>query len=809
MLQGWAILGLSFAYLGTLFAIAFYGDQRAKSNRSLINNPYVYALSLAVYCTSWTFFGSIGQASQSGIGFLPTYLGPTLMLMLGWLVLRKIIRISKTYHITSIADFLASRYGQRSLLGGIVAFIAVVGIIPYIALQLKAIADSLSILLNYPALAMPSYQENTPVLRDTTLYIAMLLAAFTIIFGTRHLDASERHEGMVAAVAFESLIKLLALLVVGLFVTFGLYRGFADVFAAAQARPDLQELFVFEATGGSYGSWALLTLLSMFAIVLLPRQFQVAVVENVDERHLRRAIWIFPLYLVAINLFVLPISFAGRLTFAADQVNPDYYLLALPIANQQLLLALIVFIGGMAAATGMVIVETIALSTMVSNNLVMPVLLQPRLRSLTSRYPFAAILLGIRRSTIVLLLLLAYGYFRLVGDTQSLVSIGLVSFVAVAQFAPAFLGGLYWKGGSYPGALLGLIAGFLVWLYTLILPTVAQAGWFGFTPDIIEYGPFGIALLKPLQLFGLAGLDPIPHALIWSMLLNCGLYVAVSLFAEQHDLEQRQASRFVHVFEQDAPTVYKVRSHGTVSIADFQNLLERFLGPVRAREAFAEYARRRGCTSIGEVAVDADVIQFVENRLAGAIGTTSARVLLASMVKEETLGTDEMLDILEETSQIRAHSEELEQKSQALEQALQELQAVMHERELLNSTIRKLSSPVLPVHNGILVMPLIGEIDAERAGLIIEVLLDSISKHHARAVIIDMTGLPCVDIKVGRMLLQAADAVRLLGTDMVLVGIGPHLAQSIVGLDMNLIHLVTCADLQSGISHALAIQQRR
>lgn len=802
MLQAWAILGLSFAYLGALFAIAAYGDRRARSRRSIINSPYTYALSLAVYCTSWTFYGSIGQASRTGIGFLPTYLGPTLMLMLGWLVLRKIVRISKTYRITSIADFLASRYGQRPLLGGLVALIAVVGIIPYISLQLKAIADSLTILLSYPALVMPSGLDPSPIRDQTTLYIALLLATFTIVFGTRHLDASERHEGMVAAIAFESVVKLVAFLAVGLFVTFGLYGGVGPLFTAAQGYPETQRLLTFDATGGSYGSWAMLTILAMFASILLPRQFQVAVVENVDEGHLRRAIWIFPLYLAAINLFVLPIAFAGRMVFAAGEANPDYYLLALPIAYQQQWLALVVFIGGMSAATGMVIVETIALSTMVSNDLIMPVLLRLGLGESSGRATLTGLLLMIRRITILLVLLLAYGYTRLVGETQSLVSIGMVSFVAVAQFAPAFLGGIYWRGGSYRGALLGLCTGFLIWLYTLILPSVAQAGWLGLSADLVAHGPFGIALLRPLQLFGLTGLDPVPHAFAWSMLFNSGLYLGVSLFGEQSALERRQASRFVQIFEQGAHVTNTISARGATSAADFRSLLGRFVGPARAQAAFAEYARQRGCPTADDLVADGDCVQFVETQLTGAIGATSTRVLLASMVTEETVATSEVIKILEESSQVRAYSQELEQKSKALEQALDKLRSLMHEREQLSMTVRKLASPVLPIGDGMLVMPLIGVIDTDRATLIIEVLLGSISSHRARVVIIDMTGLPLVDAQVGRMLLQAAHAARLLGAQVVLAGISPDLAQTIVSLGMNLPDLVTCADLKSGISYA-------
>jgi len=404
MLTAPVIVIASFAYVGLLFAIAYYGDKRADAGRSIISNPYIYALSLAVYCTSWTFYGSVGRAATSGIGFLPIYLGPTLMAALWWYVMLKIIRISKQNRITSIADFIASRYGKSHMLGGLVTIIAVVGIIPYIALQLKAISGTFLIVLQYPEVATPDKHNALLFLGDNTFYIAMLLAAFTILFGTRHLDATERHEGLVAAIAFESLVKLLAFIAVGLFVTFWLYDGFGDIFGRVGHENQLSALLTFGGEGGSYATWASLTFLSMAAIMFLPRQFQVTVVENVDERHLTKAIWLFPLYLLAINIFVLPITFGGLLHFPNGAVDADTFVLTLPIAEQRPWLALFAFIGGLSAATGMVIVETIALSTMVCNDLVMPVLLRMKALRMTERRDLSGLLLGIRRGAIVLIL---------------------------------------------------------------------------------------------------------------------------------------------------------------------------------------------------------------------------------------------------------------------------------------------------------------------------------------------------------------------------------------------------------------------
>jgi Na+/proline symporter/signal transduction histidine kinase len=667
MLQGWVIALVSFAYLGTLFALAHYGDRRADAGASIINSPNVYALSLAVYATSWTFYGSVGRAAVSGIGFLPIYLGPTLMAALWAIVLRKMIRISKANHITSIADFIAARYGKSALLGGLVTVVAVIGVVPYIALQLKAVAASVAVLLHSPpAIAGPLWS-------DSALHIALLLAVFTILFGTRHLDAAERHEGMVAAIAFESLVKLLAFVAVGGFVTFGMYGGFGDLFRHAQALPALQSLLTLDHGGASvgYGSWASLIILSMLSMLLLPRQFQIGVVENIEESHVNRAIWLLPLYLLAINVFVLPIAFAGIMQFPSGGVDADTFVLTLPMSQQRTGLTLLVYLGGLSAATGMVIVETIALSTMVCNDLVMPLLLRLAPLRLNQRADLSVLLLNIRRAAIVLLLMLGYGYFRLAGEAYALAAIGLISFAAVAQFAPAMLGGMYWKNGTRAGALAGLCAGFLLWLYTLLLPSFAQSGWL---PDsFLQHGPFGLAWLKPRQLFGLAGLDPIAHALFWSMLANVGAYVGVSLAGQPDGVERTQAVLFVDAFRHGGGALGSRVWRGSASDAALRALMRRFLGAVRADDAFARFQRQSSAG--GRKAGDAELVQFMEIVLAGAIGAASARAMMASVLDEQPLGLDEVMAILDEASQLIAYSHQLEQKSHQLEVASAELKA--------------------------------------------------------------------------------------------------------------------------------------
>lgn len=667
MLQGWVIVLASFLYLGVLFAIAWYADRRADLGRSLIANPVVYALSLGVYCTTWTFYGSVGRAAANGIGFLPIYLGPTLLFALAGFILYKMIRVAKANRITSIADFVASRYGKSQLLGGLVTVIAVVGVIPYIALQLKAVSNSFSILSGYPEIVMPAVSGAVPLFQDSALYVAMILAAFTILFGTRHLDATERHEGMVAAIAVESVVKLCAFLAVGAFVIWGLYDGVGDIFARAAAIPDVARRLSTADSPAAYGSWGTLVFLSLFAALLLPRQFQIAVVENVDESHLRRAVWMFPLYLFLINIFVLPVALAGLMHFQGGGVDADTFVLTLPMAHGQETLALFVFIGGLSAATGMVIVETIALSTMVCNDLVMPLLLRVRWLGLANKADLSGLLLEIRRWAIAVILGLGYLYFRVAGEAYALVSIGLISFAAVAQFAPVVIGGLFWKGGTREGALAGLLAGFIVWAYTLLIPSFAKSGWL---PDgFIAHGLFGIELLRPQHLFSLNGLDEITHCLVWSLLANILAYIGVSLQRVPNVHEARQASLFVG----GNLAVGQSGWSASAGVADLLPLASRFLGPERAEEAFLRHARNRGLVAVKELPADERLVNFAENLLAGAIGSASARAMVASVVTEEPLGIDEVMNILDEASQVRAYSRELEQKSRELTRATAEL----------------------------------------------------------------------------------------------------------------------------------------
>ncbi|MDX1909744.1 MAG: sensor histidine kinase [Bacteroidia bacterium] len=658
----WIILVAGLGYLGLLFGIAYWSERRGQMGKSVVNNPYVYALSLAVYCTAWTFYGSVGRACTAGVSFLAIYLGPTLMAPLWYIILRKLIVIARSQHISSIADFISSRYGKSTFLGGLVSLIAIVAIIPYISLQLKAISFSLDILRAGPVLLASGAPWT-----DTALYVTIILAIFTILFGTRHLNPAERHEGLVAAVAFESIVKLIAFLSVGIFVTWGIYQGPGDLFGQAAAIPELAKLFTMEEAALSPWSWCWLILVSMLAILTLPRQFHVAVIENTDVRHLTKAIWLFPLYMLLINLFVLPIAIGGDMVFSGQGFDGDTFVLKLPLAYGREWLALLVFIGGLSASTSMVIVSTIALSIMASNNLVVPLLLWSPVRNPLGGQDISRYLLLIRRVIIGMILMLAYWYFATIGAGTPLVSIGLISFTGVSQFAPAMLGGLFWREGTRTGALAGLLAGCIVWAFMLPFPSLIEAG--RFPAEILTTGLGGISWLNPHAFLGVKGMDPISHAAFWSLLINTGLYVSVSLMTRHDAIGHAQAQLFVNIYRYVSGTRDARSSYGKASMQDIRILLHRFLGRDRADELVTMFFRGKPVQPETLTEAPPELIAYAEKLLGGAVGSASAYLLVSSVVKDTPLSVGEVIDVLSETQQILSYSRALEQQSAELEQA--------------------------------------------------------------------------------------------------------------------------------------------
>jgi signal transduction histidine kinase/Na+/proline symporter len=672
-----AILSALF-YLGVLFGVAYYAEYRLKKGRSVINNGYVYALSLAVYCTAWTYYGSVGQASTKGIEFLAVYIGPTIMAALFWPVLRKIIRICKTQRINSIADLISIRYGKNFSLAVVVTVLCMVGIIPYIALQLKAISGSMNILTGTAETAVGLKN----IFADNALYISGVLAFFIILFGTRSIDASEKHEGLVAAIAFESIIKLIAFVAVGLFVTFGLFNGFGDIFSKAAADNTLNKLFQFN-NNTSYTTWTGMILLSMLAIIFLPRQFQIGVVENVKENHLKKAIWVFPLYLLLITFFVLPIAFGGSLLLGKTGINADTYVLALPMHNGAKMLSLFTFIGGFSAATSMIIVETIAISTMMSNNIATPLLLAAKKFKTQGDGQLTNSILNIRRFSILLIIGLAFLYDKLVAQHFTLVSIGMVSFAAVAQFAPAVLGGIYWKNASQKGAMAGISIGFVIWFFTAVVPSMASSGIIDIS--IVNDGLFGIWWLKPLSLFGMEGMDSITNCFFWSMLFNIVSFVVVSLNTKKTEQEIYQAEIFVDIFRYSVATENNVMWKGTAYLPDLSSLLANFLGADRAEKILLTYAQRNKI-SLDTKKADPRLVTFAEKILSGVIGSASARIMVSSVTKEEKLKIDEVLHILRESQQMMEVNKELKKKSVELEKATRQLTEVNEQLKEMDKT---------------------------------------------------------------------------------------------------------------------------
>ena len=627
MISSWVLLGVSIGYAALLFGVAWWGDRRPLYPDRPWLRPAVYSLALAVYCSSWTFYGAVGTAVRNGIGYLPIYLGPLLLLVFGWRIIERLALIARSENTVSIADFISSRYGRSRRLAALVAIIALVGIVPYLALQYKAVAMSLQVLTGQSS-------EGRSFIGDPALYVALLMALFAALFGTRQADATEHHHGMMLAIALESVIKLVAMLAVGLFA----WSWLGD----HQLRITDSARMLFEHTP-SVG-FISQTILSFLAIVCLPRQFHVAVVECGDVGDIRRARWLFGGYLVLISAMVVPIASAGVALFGGGgQLADDSMVLALPLAQGSQLLALVAYIGGFSAATGMVIVSSIALATMVSNDLVMPVLL----RRAGGRALAAGRVLWIRRVAILVLALFAYAYYRSSSNDSTLASYGLMAFAAVAQFAPGVLGGLYWRGASRKGVEAGMLLGFATWMYTLLLPAMTMAG--GFDPGWLLNGPFGISWLRPQQLFGMSGWDPLAHGTFWSLLANVGALMLVSARWRPGVDERLRAAPFLDPYSQ-RPAVAGVWP-GHVDVADLLALAERVVGERHAHRAFGEQAILLGRELQPHAVADRAWVQFTERLLAASIGAASARLVLTSLLRGSGMELAEVVAVLDEAGQ--------------------------------------------------------------------------------------------------------------------------------------------------------------
>ncbi len=635
MIPVWQLVIISALYIATLFGIAWYGDRRAQCGRPIHNTGFIYSLALAVYCTSWTFYGAVGQAASNGWVFLSIYLGPIIFITVFWRLLAKIVRIAKEKRITSIADFIATRYGRDHTLAVLVTLVAILCVVPYIALQLKAISTT------FELLTLPLGREPDGVQtfwEDTAFYISLAMASFVIIFGTRDIDASEQHPGMMLAIAFESLLKLVAFVAVGLWVFSYLYDSPADLLELTEEVLPDHPLMHSDLISLSF---MLQTLLAGFAMLALPRQFQVSVIENESIRHIKTARWLFPLYLLLMMIFVVPVALTGHLFMQDIGFSPDTYVLSLPVALGHESLAIMAFIGGGSAATAMIIVATIAISTMVSNEMVLPALFRQRgHEDLQRSSQVRNLILTVRRLVILVMMLGSYLFYRLVGQFDSLAAIGMLSFAAAAQFAPPLIGGLFWQGGNRQGAIAGLLAGTSVWFYGLMWPFITQT----------------IPGMEGRHLTEMAigmDIDDFSVGVLMSLAANVFFYFLFSIVTNASVRERMLAGDFTSARSLSQPD--DLAPAFDCKVDDVRVVLERILGFSKSEDFFNDYQSRHGI-QYNNAHATASLLQEAEKLLASIMGSSSARVIFSTLLGGERIQIRDLAFLASEASQAFAMS---------------------------------------------------------------------------------------------------------------------------------------------------------
>ncbi|RZJ72752.1 ATP-binding protein [Flavobacterium sp.] len=689
-MNSFVLLLILVAYLGLLFLAAQWAEKKA--NSKWVNNPYVYTLSLAVYCTAWTYYGSIGTAAKSGLNYIPTYLGPVVAFPAWMFILRKIIRISRVNKISSIADFISLRYSNSRFLGAAVTLISILAILPYVGLQLKAISETFYV--------MTPKNANPNIFLDTSTYVALVLALFSMFYGTRYVDATEKRKGIVAVVALESALKLCFFLMLGLYVSFFVFDGFDDIYQKASKIPGFHEKNTIHGLEGAM-NWFWYIMLSFLAIFLLPRQFHMGIVENNREKHVRTASWLLPIYMLLFTIFVFPIAWGGNILFGESQLeNADMYALLIPKLFDQKLLTVLVFLGGFSAAISMIVVSSITLSTMLSNNLLIPYGFIGNFRGDKERNTKRII--RSRQIGIFSLIVLAYICYRYLMSDFSLVSVGMISFCIIAQLAPIFFGAIFWKRGSLKGALAGLGVGMGLCFYTLMLPFVLG----GIAPDssFVSDGLFGLKLLKPFELFGLDYLEPIPHALFWSLFGNTLTFMIVSVSFKGNYRERNYAEMYVDIDRYISNHENAFVWRGTAYIKDLEKVLIRFLGESKTQRAFRIFNLKYGIDQDATMA-DARMIKFAENLLTGHIGTASAKILIEGVTKEDKISLPEVLKILEESKQNLITNRQLLDKSRELKTLSEQLESanrslIFKDRqkdEFLDTVTHELRTPITAI----------------------------------------------------------------------------------------------------------------
>lgn len=653
------LIAVCLFYVSFLFAVAFAAERAAARGRgNWLRSPLVYTLSLSIYCTAWTFYGAVGYAARSGMEFVTIYLGPSLVMIGWWWILRKLVRVGRTQRVTSVADLISSRYGKSNVLAIIVTVMAVVGVTPYIALQLQSVTLSLSIFAD-PTGATDGGMN----LLSAGFWVALGLALFTVLFGTRNLNANERHDGVVIAIAVEAVVKLVALLAVGIFVVWGIAGGVGEM----MTRIDSSEIGQWEVDGSR---WTALTVLSGAAFLCLPRMFQVLVVENDDERHLHIASWAFPIYLMLMSLFVVPIAVIG-LDLLPASANPDLFVLTVPLSQGQDGLAILSFLGGFSSATSMVIVATLALSTMVSNHLVMPIWLSFQGQGATVSGDVRNVVLFSRRMSILVIIALGYLYYRVSGGSGALAAIGLISFIGVAQFLPAMLGGIFWRGATRIGAISGLLVGFAIWIYSSLLPSFGSE--VVMSQALLENGPLGIDWLLPQALFGIKGIDPTVHAVFWSLFLNTSAFVVGSLISFPKPLERLQGAQFVNIFAHSGHA--RGWSGSVAESEDLMVMAQRILGASEAQKLFRTEAQKQG--QDGHLPEPTpDFLQRLEREMSASVGAATAHAMISQLVGGTSVSVQDLMAVADESAQMLEYSNQLEAKSSELSITARQLRDV-------------------------------------------------------------------------------------------------------------------------------------
>lgn len=652
-----ALVVVSMCYVTLLFAVAYLAERRAAEGHSnWLHSPWIYTLSLSIYCTAWTFYGAVGYAARSGLEFVTIYLGPTLVMVGWWWILRRLVRIGRAQRVTSIADLISSRFGKSTQIGMIVTVISVIAGTPYIALQLQSVTLSFAV---FAQLEGASWQQAELTL--TAMWVAIGLVVFTVLFGTRNLNANERHHGIVMAIAVEAVVKLLALVAVGVFVVWGVAGGPG----AMMARIDASDIVLWDQDGSR---WISLIFLSAAAFICLPRMFQVLVVENADERHLHVASWAFPLYLFLMSLFVVPIAVVGLDLLPAGS-NPDLFVLTVPLSQGQGGLAVLSFLGGFSSATSMVIVATIALATMVSNHIVVPLWLkrQAHEQAVMSGDVRYVILLS-RRLSIAGILALGFFYYRLSGGGTALAAIGLISFTGAVQILPAMMGGIFWRGATGIGAAAGLLTGLTVWMWTLFLPSFGSDAII--SQSVMEAGLFGLSWLRPQALFGITGIDPLVHGIMWSMLLNTVMFISCSLVTFPGPLERLQGAQFVNVFEHSSAA--PAWTSAATGAEDLLIMAQRIMGSTEAQAIFEQEAIRQGKVGYLPEATP-EFIERLERELAGSVGAATAHAMIGQLIGGSSVSVEDLIAVADEAAQILEYSNRLEAKSNEQERTARAL----------------------------------------------------------------------------------------------------------------------------------------